>query len=184
MARFWTLCLVMAALIIIDQLSKGAIQSSLYWGQSIPVIDGFFSIAYVKNTGAAFGFMAEGPLWFRQVFFLAMPVFFVGWIFYLLIKTLKGPLFMSVAYALIIAGAIGNLIDRFSLGYVVDFLLFYWRDEANHFPAFNVADSCISVAAGLLIIDFFIQIKQKREKDKTGPAAKDHQDAANTLSKY
>jgi signal peptidase II len=165
MARFWTLSLLMAFLIIADQLTKGAIQSSLYYGQTIPVIKGFFSIAYVKNTGAAFGFGANGPDWFRQVFFLGLPVLFCGWIFWLLIKTLKGPFFISLAYALIIAGAIGNLIDRFSLGYVVDFLMFYWKDESNHFPAFNVADSCISIAAGLLIIDFFLQLKAKKVTD-------------------
>jgi signal peptidase II len=162
MARFWSLCLVMATLIIIDQLSKGAIQSNLYYGQSIPVIDGFFSIAYVKNTGAAFGFGAGAHELFRQIMFLALPVVFCGWIFVMLIKTIKGALYLSVAYALILAGAIGNLIDRFSLGYVVDFLLFYWKNEANHFPAFNVADSCITVAAGLLIIDFFVQLKAKK----------------------
>jgi signal peptidase II len=166
MARFWILCLVMAALIILDQLTKGAIQSNLYWGQSIPVVEGFFSIAYVRNTGAAFGFMANGPLLFRQIFFLLLPVIFCGWIFYLLIKTLKGPLYLSVAYALILAGATGNLIDRFALGYVVDFLLFYWKDEANHFPAFNVADSCITVAAGLLIFDFFQQLKLKKATEE------------------
>lgn len=182
MARFWTLSLLIAALIIIDQLSKGAIQTGLYWGQSIPVIEGFFSIAYVKNTGAAFGFMAQGPLWFRQVFFLALPVLFVGWILYLLIKTLKGPFYISLAYSLIIAGAVGNLIDRFSLGYVVDFLLFYWKEEANHFPAFNVADSCISVAAGLLIIDFFQQMKAKRAEHKAA-LAQAEQNAADTISK-
>ena len=165
MARFWTLCLLMATLIIVDQLSKGAIQSSLFYGQTIPVIKGFFSIAYVKNTGAAFGFGQDGPEWFRQIFFLGLPVIFCGWIFAMLIKTLKGPFFISLAYALIIAGAIGNLIDRFSLGYVVDFLMFYWKDESNHFPAFNVADSCITVAAGLLIIDFFIQLKAKKTAD-------------------
>jgi signal peptidase II len=173
MARFWSLSLVIATLIIVDQLSKGAIQSSLYWGQSIPVIDGFFSIAYVKNTGAAFGFMANGPAWFRQIFFLALPVVFCGWIFYTLIKTLKGPFYMSLAYALILAGAAGNLIDRFSLGYVVDFFLFYWKDEMNHFPAFNVADSCITVAAGLLIIDFFEQLKAKKAQDNaSNPVSK------------
>lgn len=165
MARFWTLCLLMATLIIVDQLSKGAIQSSLYYGQTIPVIDGFFSIAYVKNTGAAFGFGADGPSWFRHIFFLGLPVIFCGWIFWMLIKTLKGPFFMSLAYALIIAGAVGNLIDRFSLGYVVDFLMFYWKEEANHFPAFNVADSCITIAAGLLIIDFFLQLKAKKAQE-------------------
>lgn len=162
MARFWSLSLLMTALIIIDQLSKGAIQSSLYWGQSIPVVNGLFSIAYVKNTGAAFGFMANGPLWFRQIFFLGLPVIFCGWIFYLMVKTLKGPFYLSLAYALILAGATGNLIDRFSMGYVVDFLLFYWKEEANHFPAFNVADSCITIAAGLLLIDFYQQLKAKR----------------------
>ncbi|WP_408098261.1 signal peptidase II [Peredibacter sp. HCB2-198] len=162
MARFWALCLLMATLIIVDQLTKGAIQTNLFYGQSIPVIDGLFSIAYVKNTGAAFGFGAGGPEWFRQVFFLALPVIFCGWIFYLMIKTIKGAFFISLAYALIIAGAVGNLIDRFSLGYVVDFLLFYWKEEANHFPAFNVADSCITIAAGLLIIDFFLQLKAKK----------------------
>lgn len=165
MARFWSLSLLIATLIIADQLSKGAIQSSLYWGQSIPVIEGFFSIAYVKNTGAAFGFMANADLIFRQILFLALPVVFCGWIFWALVKSLKGPFYISLAYALILAGATGNLIDRFSLGYVVDFLLFYWKDEANHFPAFNIADSCITVAAGLLIIDFFQQLKAKRVAD-------------------
>jgi signal peptidase II len=173
MARFWTLSLIIATLIIIDQLSKGAIQSSFYLGETLPVITGFFSLAYVKNTGAAFGFMANGPLIFRQVFFLALPVLFCGYIFYLLIKTLKGPFYVSLAYALIIAGAIGNLIDRFTLGYVVDFLMFYWKDEAKHFPAFNVADSCITVAAALLIIDFLNQLRNSKKADN----------AADTLSK-
>lgn len=165
MARFWTLSLIVSFLIISDQLSKGAIQSSLYYGQTIPVIPGFFSIAYVKNTGAAFGFGAGGPEWFRQIFFLGLPVVFCGWIFYLLVKTLKGPVYVSTAYALIIAGAVGNLIDRFTLGYVVDFLMFYWKDEANHFPAFNIADSCITIAAGLLIIDFFVQHNTKKAEN-------------------
>jgi len=163
MKRFWILSLIGSALIIIDQLSKGAIQSSLFYGQTIPIIEGFFSLAHVHNTGAAFGFMAGAPELIRQILFLALPVVFCGWIFYLLIKTLKGPFYVSLAYALILSGATGNLIDRFSLGYVVDFLLFYWKDEANHFPAFNVADSCITVAAGLLVIDFFVQLKNKHK---------------------
>lgn len=176
MARFWTLCLLMAFLIIADQLSKGAIQTSLYYGQSIPVIDGFFSIAYVKNTGAAFGFGAGAHEWFRIIMFLILPVIFCVYIFYMIIKTLKSPFYLCLAYALILAGAVGNLIDRFSLGYVVDFLLFYWKNEENHFPAFNIADSCITVAAGLLIIDFFVQLKTKKS-----PEAGEH--ATNPLSK-
>jgi signal peptidase II len=172
MARFWTLCLLMSTLIIADQISKGAIESSLFYGQTIPVIDGFFSIAYVKNTGAAFGFGAGGPEWFRQIFFLALPVLFCGWIFYLLVTTLKGAFYVSLAYALILSGAIGNLIDRFNLGYVVDFLMFYWKDERNHFPAFNIADSCITIAAFLLIFDFLIQLKNKKAEDASDSISK------------
>jgi signal peptidase II len=172
MARFWTLCLLMSTLIIADQISKGAIESSLFYGQTIPVIDGFFSIAYVKNTGAAFGFGAGGPEWFRQIFFLALPVLFCCWIFYLLVTTLKGAFYVSLAYALILSGAIGNLIDRFNLGYVVDFLMFYWKDERNHFPAFNIADSCITIAAFLLIFDFLIQLKNKKAEDASDSISK------------
>ena len=173
MARFYALCLMMATLIIVDQLSKGAIQSSLQLGQSIPVIEGFFSIAYVQNTGAAFGFGAGAHDYFRITMFLVLPVFFCFWIFYMLVKTIKDAFYMSLAYALILAGAVGNLIDRFSLGYVVDFFLFYWKDEVNHFPAFNVADSCITVAAGLLIYDYFVQLKaQRAQKNATDPLSK------------
>lgn len=82
----------------------------------------------------------------------------------MLVKTIKGPFYLSLAYSLILAGATGNLIDRFYLGYVVDFFLFYWKEEANHFPAFNVADSCITVAAFLLIYDFFVQAKLAKNK--------------------
>ncbi len=165
MARFWKLLLMMVTLIMIDQFSKGAVQTNMTWGQSIPVIDGFFSFTFVKNTGSAFGFLAGAHETVRQIMFLLLPVIFCGWIFVILVKTLKGPFYVSLAYALILAGAVGNLIDRFSLGYVVDFLHFYAFDY--HFYVFNVADSCITVAAGLLIIDFFHQIKLKKEQQKT-----------------
>jgi signal peptidase II len=164
MARFWSLSLLISGLIIVDQLTKGAIQQSFSYGETKVIIEGFFSLAYVKNTGAAFGFGADGHIIFRQIVFLALPVVFCGWVFYMLVKTLKGPFYMSLAYALILAGATGNLIDRFSLGYVVDFLMFYWKDESHHFPAFNVADSCITIAGFLLVLDFFIQLKHKKEK--------------------
>ncbi len=167
MARFWKLLLLMVTLIMIDQFSKGAVQTNMYLGQSIPVIDGFFNFTYVKNTGSAFGFMAGAQEIVRQIMFLLLPVVFCGWIFVILVKTLKGPFYVSLAYALILAGAAGNLIDRFSLGYVVDFLHFYLFDY--HFYVFNVADSCITIAAGLLIIDFFQQLKQKKENATNTP---------------
>ncbi len=162
MKRFWALFLLMVVLIVVDQVTKGAIQARFFYGETFNVIPGFFSLAYVKNTGAAFGFGQGGPEWFRQVFFLGLPVIFCGWVFYMLIKSLKGPLYLSLAYALIIAGATGNLIDRFSLGFVVDMFMFFWQKEENHFHVFNVADSCVTVAAFLLIFDFFKNQKEKK----------------------
>jgi len=167
MARFWKLLLMMVTLIMIDQFSKGAVQSTMALHDSIPVIDGFFSITYVRNPGAAFGFLADGHEWVRKFMFLLLPVIFCGWIFVLLCKTLKGPFYLSLAYALILAGAVGNLIDRFSLGYVVDFLDFY--ANGFHFWTFNVADSCITVAAVLLIWDFIVQLKEKKQQKTDAP---------------
>lgn len=163
MKRFWALFLVMIVLIVIDQLTKSAIQARFFYGETYKVIPGFFSLAYVKNTGAAFGFGQGSAEWFRQIFFLGLPVIFCGWVFYMLIKSLKGPFYMSLAYALIIAGATGNLIDRFSLGFVVDMFMFYWMKEENHFHVFNVADSCVTIAAFLLIYDFLKTYKSKKQ---------------------
>ena len=162
MKRFWALFLVIVGLIVIDQVTKGAIQKNFYYGETYNVIPGFFNLAYVKNTGAAFGFGQGGPEWFRQIFFLGLPVLFCAWVFYLLIKSLKGPFYMSLAYALIIAGATGNLIDRFSLGFVVDMFMFFWQKEENHFHVFNVADSCVTISASLLIYDFFKNRKSNK----------------------
>lgn len=150
-------------MIVIDQLTKNLIQARFFYGETYNVIPGFFNLAYVKNTGAAFG-MGQGVAeWLRITFFLALPVFFCGWIMYLLMKSFKGPLYLSFAYALIIAGAVGNLIDRFTLGFVVDMFMFFWKTEEHHFHVFNVADSCITIAAGLLIFEHFrsLQLKQK-----------------------
>ena len=170
MARFWSLSLLIAFLIIIDQLTKGTIQSSFALGESVPVIQGFFSITHVHNSGAAFGMGADAHPFLRDVLFRYLPLIICGWIFAGLIKSLKGPYYVSLAFALILAGAIGNLLDRFQLGYVVDFFLFYWKDERHHFPAFNIADSCITIAAFLLFIDFLRQFRERMN-------------AANTVSK-
>jgi signal peptidase II len=163
-SRLIILVVAIVALIIIDQVTKIAILNNFRLGETKVVIDGFFNLAYVQNTGAAFGFMRDGPLLFRQIFFLALPVVFCGWIAWMFVKTITGPLEMSVAYALILAGAIGNLIDRFRLGFVVDMFMFYWKKEEHHFHVFNVADSCVSIAGALLVIDFLKQWKMKKSE--------------------
>lgn len=165
MNRLVLLAIIGVLLIFADQVSKNAVVDFLNLGETYPVIPGFFSIASVRNAGAAFGMGGDGPEWMRQILFLALPVFFCGWIVFMFYKSKSGPIYMSVAYMLILAGAVGNLIDRFRLGYVVDFLMFYWKKEENHFHVFNIADSCVSVAAFLLIIDFFIQLKNKKSSE-------------------
>lgn len=160
MGRIWRLSLIIAAIIVVDQITKAAIQSQYYLGESTAVINGFFSITYVRNPGAAFGFLAQAPDSIRKPLFLLVPVLACFWLLYLIWTSRKGGALLSYAYALIFAGAVGNLFDRFSLGYVVDFLDFFYQDA--HFPAFNVADSSITVAAFLLIIDFFINLKKAK----------------------
>ncbi len=160
MNRIWKMSIMMSLIILVDQVTKGIVQAKFFLGETTPVIEGFFNFTYVKNPGAAFGFLASAPLEVRQFMFLLLPVIACFWLVTLIWKTRNENALLCLAYSLILAGAIGNLIDRFTLGYVVDFLDFYY--EKNHFPAFNVADSSITIAAFLLIIDFFNEIKSKR----------------------
>lgn len=168
MKRLVAFFIMIVALIAIDQVTKSAIEAHFYYGETYNVIPKFFNLAYVKNTGAAFGMGQNGPEWMRQIFFLALPVAFCLWVLYTMVKSIKGPIHTSIAYALIIAGAVGNLIDRFTLGYVVDMFMFYWMKEEHHFHVFNVADSCITVAAFILIYDHFQTVKEKKLQIKEG----------------
>ena len=150
-------------LIIFDQYTKYLITGTFDFklGESVPVIDGLFNITYVRNPGAAFGFLANAGSAIRKPLFLLVPVLACIWLVWLLMHSVEKNRLLTWAYSLIFAGAIGNLIDRFRLDYVVDFLDFYLGN--SHFPAFNVADSCISIAAGMIILDLFLQMKKKDE---------------------
>ena len=159
MKRIFYISLIGALIILVDQFTKGVVQDHFYLGESKVVVEGFFNLTYVRNKGAAFGMGATAPDWVRSVFFLYLPVAACFYLLYLVwvSRNLKNwmPCF---AYGLIFAGAVGNLIDRFMLSYVVDFLDFYIK--TSHFPAFNVADSSISIAAGLLILDLILESKR------------------------
>lgn len=167
MNRVWKLLILIFTIIILDQLTKAAVQSNFSLGESITIIPDFFNFTYVRNPGAAFGFLADAHDNIRKPLFLLVPVIACFWLVYLIWTTRKGPIVLSLAYSLILAGAIGNLWDRFTLDYVVDFLDFHMGGK--HFPAFNIADSSISIAASLLIYDFFVQLKEeKMKKSKKG----------------
>jgi signal peptidase II len=120
--------------------------------ESLPVIDGWFNITYVRNTGAAFGMLANADPAFRVPFFILVPLLALVSIAWLFKKLPAKDLQMAFALALVLSGAIGNLIDRLVYGYVIDFLSFY-NHSLGQFPAFNVADSAITVGVALLMLD-------------------------------
>jgi len=135
-------------LALADQAVKAAVQASLAPGEVVRLAP-FFNLVLVFNTGAAFSFLADASGWQRE-FFIAVTVIAAVVIVFLL-RRHPGERLFSLGLALILGGALGNLYDRLTLGKVVDFLDFHaygW-----HWPAFNVADSAISVGAALIILD-------------------------------
>jgi signal peptidase II len=154
--KYLILGLVTPFVILIDQYTKYLIVQKFRLGETIPVISGFFNLTYIRNTGAAFGLLAQAEPGFRVPFFVIVPIVALLAIAYIFKKISATDQKLSMALSLVIGGAIGNLFDRLQLGYVVDFLDFHWN-YAYHFPAFNVADSAICVGVGILVLDLLTQ---------------------------
>jgi signal peptidase II len=144
----------------LDQISKAYIDATMTLHQSYPVIEGFFSITYVRNPGAAFGFLADASPLFRYIFFLAITLTAIAMILHYIRKTAQDERGSVFSLSLILAGAVGNLIDRIRFGEVIDFLDVY--AGTHHWPAFNVADSAISVGAVLLFLELFRRGKERQ----------------------
>jgi signal peptidase II len=143
------LILVSGGVVLVDQVTKYAITLNLKLHDTIVVIENFFNINHVLNPGGAFGFFANGAPWLRKFIFLFLSSLVALFVFWLYRRTARNLVFLSFGLALIFGGAIGNLIDRFRFGKVVDFLDFYVGTA--HWPAFNVADSAISIGMAILI---------------------------------
>ena len=173
MRRIVFFSFVIIFVIISDQWSKAYIVENFKLYDPYPVIDGFLNFTFAKNTGAAFSFGGNFNSWVRLILFKILPVAACFWLVKLLLDSVKTSLIMSWAYALILGGAIGNLIDRIRLDYVVDFIAVYSRKTSIlgldipswHFAIFNIADSAISIAAVFIIIDFF-KNKESNSKEK------------------
>jgi signal peptidase II len=147
--------------ILLDQATKAWIISTMRLYDSFAVIGGFFNITYIRNPGAAFGFLAGASPLFRYIFFLAVTLAAILFILhYLRVSRIEETPLVS-ALALILAGAVGNLIDRVRFGEVVDFLDVYIA--GHHWPAFNVADSAITVGAAILIVVLLRKRKERTE---------------------
>lgn len=144
--RWFVFCF---GVIILDQVSKGIVLARLHPYEPVHVLP-FFNLTLAFNTGAAFSFLSSSGKWhqwFFTAFAIVMSVILVIW----LLRTKAEQRLQSAGISLILAGAVGNLIDRFSYGHVIDFLNFHIQH--HHWPIFNIADSAICIGAALLIID-------------------------------
>lgn len=144
-------------LLMVDQFTKVMIVSLYHLGDSTYVTS-FFNVVRAHNSGAAFSFLAGASGWQRW-FFTVIGVLAAALILWLL-KSHAGQKLFAFAMACILGGAIGNVIDRVLYGYVIDFLDFHWHGW--HFPAFNVADSAITVGAACLVLDELLRVRRGR----------------------
>ena len=150
--------LLSAFVVLADQISKAYIAAhylEFEFTRILPVLD----ITCMHNVGAAFSFLASASGWQRWLFIGLAVVVSVGITVWLIKLPRSTPPVLAAGLALVLGGAVGNVIDRIRLGYVVDFIHFHW--ERAYFPAFNVADSAITVGAACLLLDALLEAKRK-----------------------
>ena len=163
MKRYYTLSVISLVLLVLDQASKLYVDANFRLHETVPVIRDFFHLTYVRNKGAAFGLLADSTV--RIPFFITVSIVaMLGILWY--IKRIRNDQKLALfSLSLIFSGALGNLIDRIRLGEVIDFLDVFW--QGHHWPAFNVADSAITVGVTLLFIEMW---REDHNKSARHPA--------------
>jgi signal peptidase II len=162
--KYLYLAVITGFLVAADQLVKMYIHTQFHLGESLVVIPNFFNLTYVRNFGAAFGFLAESHPTFREIFFLAMPPVALLIILAILRGVKDTDTKQIVALSAIFGGAIGNYIDRVRFRYVIDFLDFHLYNKYS-WPAFNIADSAIVGGVCLLLVMMAFETKEKKTKE-------------------
>jgi signal peptidase II len=142
---------VMIGVVAFDQGAKALLVHSLDLNESVPLVDGLLSLSHVRNKGAAFGLLSDWDLPYQPVLLSILSLAALVAIAVYFLRLPEEASLPRVALALVLGGAVGNLIDRLRLGYVVDFIHVYWRQ--HQWPDFNVADSAITVGVVLLVLD-------------------------------
>ena len=137
-------------LVVFDQITKNYIMNRMILGESIAVIPNFFNLVYLQNPGGAFSFFAQSSSIMRFIVFIIIPIFIMIFVLYLYFKIPIEYKTLSFVFAMIFGGACGNMIDRIRFRFVIDFLDFHIKD--SHWPAFNIADSAISVSMFILFL--------------------------------
>jgi signal peptidase II len=145
-------------LVAIDQITKIFVHTQFQLHESVPVIEGFFHFTYVRNFGAAFGFLSQAPAIFRELFFLSMPPIACLIILYILKGVEEKDTYQIMCLSSIFAGAIGNYLDRIQFRYVIDFLDFHYGTWS--WPAFNIADMAIVIGVLFLMISMLTEKKE------------------------
>jgi signal peptidase II len=140
---------ILTCTIVLDQVSKVVIDRFLPLHATIPVIENLLNLTYIRNKGAAFGMMADSHAAFRLSFLILFSLLAITFLIVVLRRLPQTEKGLVVSLALILGGAIGNLIDRFLYGEVIDFIDFYWSDF--HWPAFNCADSFITIGVTITL---------------------------------
>ncbi|MEO3679314.1 signal peptidase II [Rheinheimera fenheensis] len=154
----WHLWWLVVLVLLVDQISKQVVIANMQLFDSIDLLP-FFNLTYVRNYGAAFSFLSDAGGWQRW-FFTIIAVVISAVLAVWLSRNDKNQRKLNLALSLVLAGAIGNLIDRSVYGYVIDFLHLYYQNW--HYPAFNIADSAICIGAALLIWDSFSSEEAKK----------------------
>ncbi len=144
--------IVAGAVAAADQAIKLTVASRFLLGESLALIPGYLSITYIQNRGAVFGFLASHPSGFIPIFFIAVTLGALVFVFFLYRYSSSAHAYGRHALMLIFGGGLGNLVDRLAYGEVIDFIDVYYG--SYHWPAFNLADSCISAGVALLALDF------------------------------
>ena len=153
MSRYAFVGAVAGLAIVLDQLSKWGIRAKVGLYESLPVIDGLFSITHVRNTGGAFSIFAGAHESWRVPFFVVVAVVAIAVLLHFVRRVAPGQWVVLAALGAVLGGAIGNMIDRVRFGQVTDFFDAHWR--GYHWPTFNVADSFITVGMLVLIVHSF-----------------------------
>ncbi len=161
MSRYRLLAITSIIILILDQATKLYIDANFRLHESVPVIRGLFNLTYVRNKGAAFGIFADSSI--RIPFFITVSIVAMLGILWYINRIRQDQKLAAFALSLVFSGALGNLVDRIRLGEVIDFLDVFWK--RYHWPAFNVADSAITIGVALLFIEMWREDRHKSAED-------------------
>jgi len=162
--KYWVLLVFCIGILLLDQWTKSMVVQKLPLYQRVNVIQGFFNLTHVRNTGGAFGIFGGEKGGLGSILFVVVSLIAIGAIVFLFVKIKENEKTLALSFSLILSGAVGNLIDRLRYGEVVDFLDFHL--STYHWPAFNVADSAICIGIGLMALELLKGDHKKSTKSQ------------------